>query len=118
MAKERRKKGIFMKKNIFILLLGVIFLASFSFILIGEEEKDNIKEVSFVKNERAEETLYRVMLTEDGEIAVYAEKGGKDELIRKEMASPLRKKDEEVLKEGILTKNLEEALMIFEDFIS
>lgn len=107
-----------MNKKVFILLLCIMFLASFSFSLIGEREKTDLKEVSSVKIGEKDETLYKVILTDSGEIAVYAEKGGKNELIRKEEASPLRKRDEEILKEGILTKNLEEALMIFEDFIS
>ena len=107
-----------MNKNVFTLLLCFVFLATFSFLIIGERERVDLKEVNSVKIEKTDELLYKVILTEKGEIAVYAEKSGEEELIRKEMASPLRKKDEEILKEGILTKNLEEALMIFEDFIS
>ncbi len=107
-----------MYKRIFGFIWLLLFLFSSAFIFIGEKEKPYLKEVSSANMEKRAEILYKLVLENDGEIAILALSGDEVELVRKEETSPLRENDEEILKEGIITDNLEEALMIFEDFIS
>ncbi len=107
-----------MYKKAFAMGMAVLFLFTFSFLIIGEKEKVNLKEVSSVKIEEENKILYEVILEDSGEIAIYSKNGDEKELVRSKKASPLRENDEEILKDGIVTENLEEALMIFEDFVS
>ncbi len=107
-----------MIKKIFGLICLFVFIFSSAFIFTGEKESIKLKEASSAKIENKAEILYKLILSDNGEIVILALKGDKEEMVRSGKASPLRQKDEEILKEGIVTENLEKALMIFEDFIS
>ncbi len=102
------------KKIIYMCAMAVIMLSSATFFTAGEDGKNKIEEVSAVHKKN----IYEIYADGNGNIILSEKSGNEEMIIRRGKASPMRKSDTEALLRGITTYSLEEALMMFEDFIS
>jgi len=94
--------------------LSALILSLATFFTAGEDATPEMQEVSATNKK----IVYEIYTDEDGYV-ILAEKCNNTLVIKREkVTSPMRKGDIEVLERGIVSGNLEEALMIFEDFIS
>lgn len=117
-----------MKKISGILLIFLSFALVFCFLTapFGERDKnvsasdgENAVKVSTVTVKKTKEALekYEVIMS-GADIYVYKIEDGERELLKKAAAALPRKSDMERLEKGIETQSLEDALLIFEDFVS
>lgn len=117
-----------MKKISGILLIFLSFALIFCFLIapIGEKDKnvtasvgEKTLKVSAVTEQKTKAPLekYEVIMS-GADIYVYKIEDGERELLKKAAAALPRKSDMESLEKGIETRSLEDALLIFEDFIS
>ncbi len=103
-----------MRKKMKYVAISVILIFSFASVLsIGEDRGEKMQEALSPDMD----VKYEIYLNDNGEVIV-SEKSDTEKVIKRGRASLLRKGDIEKLEEGIATYNLEEALMMFEDFIS
>lgn len=105
-----------MKKRVrYVAIITLIMFALASFSTVGEKKEDELpKEVSNGKIK----TSYEICSDENGNIILFEKSGNDKKVLRCEKAPPLRKNDIESLNEGINLESKEDALMLFEDFIS
>lgn len=116
-----------MKKisGVLFIFLSLVLIFCFSAAPCGEKDKDNalseeitlpVSEITKVKDE---EPVEKYEITMSGtDIYVYKIEEEEKIILKKAAASLPRKSDIERLRQGIEAKTLEDALLIFEDFIS
>lgn len=111
-----------MKNKLRFFSASICFVLMFLIICIGAGEK---KEVSKEEEPLTEETVapiskeeksYVVKLNDYNVLTLYEKKSEK--ILREDRVVSLRENDKKRLLEGIVTSSLEEALLIFEDFVS
>lgn len=102
-----------MHKKVYAILLSTAVVILVAAIFIGA---DNDTEPSSGLSV-ADKNVYEIMLV-GNEVCLFEIKNGEKELIKKAEAADVRKSDYVILRQGIRSENREDALMIFEDFIS
>lgn len=101
-----------MHKKVCIILLTTVLI-----MLIAGIITDNERIESNAGLEATEKSLYEIILA-GNEICLYEIENNVKKLVKKAEISEIRKADGVLLRRGIKSENREEALMIFEDFIS
>ncbi len=104
-----------MSKKVIITVLIAIFISIAAYLIITGDNTDEIK--SEEASGLAATSFYEISLVNDDILLSLIEKEGR-RVIKSGKASPLRAIDLKEVKEGIRIESLEEALMIFEDFVS
>ena len=104
-----------MRKILWIAVASAVVL-SLGFFISGNEEA--FREDFADKNKASDNERGFVVYAENEYVALYKIEAGKKELLKKKEYMPMRESDLELLREGIRAESLEEALVIFEDFIS
>ena len=106
---------ILRKKIKYISIFSIFVLSLVTVFTVGEDAMPEMQEVSATNKK----IVYEIYTDEEGYVILAEKYNDKALVIKREKAtSPMRKRDIEVLGNGIVSENLEEALMIFEDFVS
>lgn len=110
------------KKQVKIYLFCLLAAAFFAVGVIAGGKNEETKaskeaDVRLSSSKKETPTQYTVMLFE-GTLYVYSEKDGERRLLKKKESVFPRENDIAQLAKGIKTENLDEAMMLFEDFSS
>ena len=104
-----------MNKKLLTVVIAIIAVTVFCFSYGDYDEEEN----AFVEEkEIAEKPDSYEVLVEEREIVIYEVRDNKKTIIRKDLYMPAREYDLDILKKGIVCETREEALKIFEDFVS
>ena len=110
------ERCVFMKKVLCMIAVAVVAFA-FAYFIIGSEKTVNDASSGKIDLPVAKESSY-VILIEDDDVVLYRTEKDEKILIKRERHMPARESDRALILKGVRVESLEEALMIFEDFIS